>query len=405
MAPRDAAPGVGDGWNADSAGPIDRIDSLDILRGLALSGVLAINLVFEFRVSIFEQFLPPVGVESDLDRVAKRVLAVAVQSKALALFSILFGVGLAIQFERLAGNPRRPVLLVRRLAALLAIGVAHLCLVWNGDILVEYSVAGLVVLPFLFAARWVVLVGAAGFLGLYLAMPLLPPVAPLPVGAWLREHVAEATRAYGTGGILDVLAFRLREIPVIFPLHVEVFPRTVALFLAGILVWRSGVPRRAPDNPRLLTAVAAAGILLGGGLTIATDGPAPLDWPALRRALESMARLGAVVLAAGYAASVVGLASGSRGRKMLAWAAPVGRMAFTNYIAQSLVLGWIFYGYGLGLIGRLDVAAACTIGLALYATQIAFSAWWLGRYRHGPVEWLWRTAMYGARQPMVRRAT
>jgi uncharacterized protein len=78
-------------------------------------------------------------------------------------------------------------------------------------------------------------------------------------------------------------------------------------------------------------------------------------------------------------------------------------MAFTNYIAQSLILGWIFYGYGLGLFGRASVTTALAIGVAVYALEAAFSAWWLGRYRYGPVEWLWRSLMYGTWQPMLRR--
>ena len=76
-------------------------------------------------------------------------------------------------------------------------------------------------------------------------------------------------------------------------------------------------------------------------------------------------------------------------------------MAFTNYLTQSLVLGWIFYGYGLGLFGRLSVVAAFAVALVLYAAQIVFSAWWLRRFRYGPVEWLWRSLMYGKRQPMA----
>src|SRR5947207_1665678 len=121
--------------------PSERIDGIDILRGLALFGVLTINVVFEFRVSIFAQFLPPARTDSAIDRALNSFLAAAVELKALALFSFLFGVGLAIQFDRLAGNPRRFVLLLRRLIVLLAIGAVHLYLIWNGDILVEYAVS------------------------------------------------------------------------------------------------------------------------------------------------------------------------------------------------------------------------------------------------------------------------
>jgi uncharacterized protein len=378
--------------------PSQRIEAVDVLRGLALFGVIAIHAVFEFRVSIFEQFLPDTGKTPFIDRALKDVLATAVELKAFALFSLLFGAGLAIQFDRLANHPRRVALLVRRLMVLLLIGAVHLVLVWNGDILVEYAIAGLIVLPLLFGPRWFALLAATALLLLFVAMPLLPPVVRFPSQPWIRDHIAEAASAY-RGGFLDVLAFRIREIPAMFPLHVLIFPRTIALFLFGALVWRCGILRRASQHRRLLFGVAVGGVLIGAALTLAAEGYAPFGW----RAREAIERLGGVILASGYAAAVIGLVSVPAGQRMLAWAAPVGRMAFTNYLAQSLILGWIFYGYGLGLFGRSSVATALTIGVVVYAAEAAVSAWWLGRYRYGPVEWLWRSLMYGAWQPMVLR--
>ena len=116
----------------------------------------------------------------------------------------------------------------------------------------------------------------------------------------------------------------------------------------------------------------------------------------------SLERLSTVLLAGGYAATIVWAASKASGRKLLAWAAPIGRMAFTNYLMQSVIFGWVFYGYGLGLFGKLEVAAALAIGIGVYILQVVFSAWWLRRFLYGPVEWLWRSAMYGTRQPLWR---
>jgi uncharacterized protein len=198
--------------------PGERIDAIDVLRGIALFGVLAINVVNEFRVSIFEEFLPAASTTGTLDRAVQTFLTMAVELKAMALFSLLFGIGMAIQFERLPPDPRRGMLLVRRLAILLVIGLAHLFLIWNGDILTEYSLAGFIVLPLLWGPRWLLAAGASLFLAL--AMPLLPPVVPWPTTALIKDHVAEARHVYGTGGFLEILAFRIGEVASILPLHI-----------------------------------------------------------------------------------------------------------------------------------------------------------------------------------------
>ena len=364
-----------------ATGPAQRIDAIDVLRGIALFGVMAINVVTEFRVSIFDQFLssgPPV---SPVDRAVEAVLTLAVELKAFALFSLLFGAGLAIQFDRLANSGRRILLLVRRLVVLLAFGLVHLCLIWNGDILTEYALAGLIVLPFLFGPRRLLAVAALAFLVLYLAMQAFPPSGLFPETGTIRQHVAEATRIYPTSGFFDVLAFRLHEIPLIFPLHVFIFPRTIGLFLLGALAWRTGIVRSPPQR---LLFIGVPCIGLGMALI-----------------LSGAEALGAILLALGYAAAIIGIAKLDSGKKLLGWAAPLGRMAFTNYLTQSLIFGWIFYGYGLGLFGRLGVTSALAIGIAVYIAQVFFSAWWLRRYRYGPVEWLWRTLMYGVAQPMA----
>jgi uncharacterized protein len=376
--------------------PSDRIDSIDVLRGLALLGVLAMNLVMEFRVSIFEQFLPAwqQHASGPLDRAVEAVLMRAVDLKAFALFSLLFGAGLAIQFEHLAANPRRAHLLFRRLIVLLAFGLIHLCLIWNGDILTEYALAGLIVLPFLFGPRWLLAGGAVTFLGVYLAMQVWPPHGLFPSLGAIERDVQEANRIYATGGFSDVLAFRLREIPLIIPLHVYMFPRTLGLFLLGALAWRSGV-MRTPHQP-LLVATGAACVALGALLVLIGAG----DMLPAAANSKLPTPSGTVVLALGYAATIIAAVNTASGKAFLGWAAPLGRMAFTNYLAQSVIFGWMFYGYGLGLFGRLGAAEALVIGLVVYVAQVIFSAWWLRRYRYGPIEWLWRTLMYGARQPM-----
>ena len=383
--------------------PAERINAIDVLRGLALLGVVAMNAVTIFRVSIFERFLFPKPPASPIDSAVETILMLAVDLKALALFSLLFGAGLAIQFERLARSERRNVLLIRRLVVLLAFGLIHLCLIWNGDILTEYALAGFIVLPFLFGPRWLLAVAALASLGVYLAIQAFPPPGLWPGTPALGQDVAEAHRIYPTGGFLDVLAFRIREIPLIATLHVYIFPRTIGLFLLGAFAWRSGILRNPPL--RLLFAIAAACIGLGAALILAHAGGLIAGGSIAGGRIRALAEpLGTILLALGYGAGIIGIANLRVGRTLLGWAAPLGRMAFTNYLAQSVILGWIFYGYGLGLFGRLGITSALAIALAVYFVQVPFSAWWLRHYRYGPVDWLWRTLMYGSAQPMRQTA-
>ncbi len=394
---RDGAPSP-----PSSVATTDRLVSIDILRGLALFGVMAINVVFEFRVSIFGQFLPAsrshepgtifftgssspdmtrlmwaIISDSPFNRAVEGILAHAVSMKAFAVFSLLFGIGLAMQFDRIA-PPRRVALLLRRMLVLLAIGLLHLTLLWNGDILTEYALAGLIVLPFLFAANWLVIASSLALLGLYFTGWLIN-VLPLPSPAWMTQHVADANRVYANGSFPQILAFRLSEIGAIAPLHLWIFPRTLALFLAGIMIWRSGVLRDVSGRHTmlLLTALAAFAVTIDAGSSLAT-----------------------VSLALAYGALVVSAASTGCGIRLLGWAAPIGRMAFTNYLMQSIIFGLVFYGYGLGLFGRLSVSFALALGIVVYVLQAVISSFWLKLYQFGPVEWLWRSLMYHQLQPM-----
>src|SRR5476649_864925 len=267
-----------------SAGPIapsDRIAAIDMVRGIALFGVMAINVATVFRVSIFERFLPVGGDGTGLDRALYSILMAGIDLKAFALFSLLFGLGLAIQYDHLSADPRRTVLLVRRLAFLMFIGAAHLILIWNGDILFEYAIAAFVVLPFLFCRlRMLTLVGTT-VLVLFLVSSFLPEIAPMPSRAWMTRNVAEATRIYGSGGFAEVLAFRIHELPGFLPLHVAMFQRTVALMLIGIAAWRVDLFRAGSRAWQCLPLVAVIGLVAGGVLAVSQEnGWLRLGWRA-----------------------------------------------------------------------------------------------------------------------------
>ena len=219
-------------------------------------------------------------------------------------------------------------------------------------------------------------------------MPLLPSPPPWPDLATLQQHVIDANRVYATGSVAEIWRFSLGELPLFAPLHIYIFPRTVALFLLGAFAWRVGLLRHLGRYKRALVIGALLGIGIGAALTAAgTAG----------------GRLATVVLALGYGAAVMALVHHPATGHLLNAFAPIGRMAFTNYVMQSLVFGFVFFGYGLGQFGRRGAAETLMLGVAVYVAQMLLSAWWLSRFRFGPLEWLWRTMMYGKVQPMLRR--
>ena len=378
--------------------PDDRIESIDVIRGIALFGVLIVNLVTEFRVSIFQQFLGTGSAAVDSDIVVERIVSFGFESKAFCLFTLLFGIGLAIQFDRLSGLGRPLYWLVRRLAVLLAFGLIHLLFVWNGDILTEYALAGLVVLPLLLLRSPGLLVAALSFLALYAAGPALYSI-PWPSANALQHHVALANQVYSTGNLAEIRRFSLQELPLLLPLHMFVFPRTLALFLFGMLLWRAGILKRAHDFKYQMIVAAIAGVAGGAALT-AADASGSLK--NLGTSGQVLAALTPVLLALGYGAALMALTQLSIARRFLSAFAPIGRMAFTNYVLQSIIFGFIFFGYGLGQFSRMNAAMAFAIGVAVYMAQLVLSMWWLRRYCFGPIEWLWRTLMYGEAQPMSK---
>ncbi len=385
---------------ASPAAAADRIDAIDVVRGAALFGVLTVNLLMAFRVSIFAQFiagLPPQGLEAWVENAVESAL----ELKAFALFSLLFGVGLAMQFERLQSSGRPFHFLSRRILALLGFGLLHLVFIWNGDILTEYAIAALCVLPWMHARRWVLAVSSAAFLLLYAEAPLMPQVFVWPGDSQLVTAVDVAQRVYPTCTLADCWQQNVRELPLILPLHVFIFPRTLGLILLGVWSWRSGAIRQMENRRGCLLVVATVCLATSAWLTHLANVRAFVDTPWLA---DLVAGIGPVGLAVGYGAAIAWLALRYAGAAWLVPLACIGRMAFSNYIAQSLIFTAIFFGFGLGLFGRVGAAPAFALGIAVYVLQAASSTLWLRHFQYGPLEWVWRVLMYGRLQPFRRRA-
>jgi len=381
--------------------PVDvseRYTILDLLRGIALFGVLLVNLLYFFRLSLFDHILNFHSDAGWVNHAIDLLVAEFVEFKAFDLFSLTFGIGIAVQAERAV---RRGVgvepFLVRRFLILFGFGACHMLLVSNVDILCLYAVCGLLVIPLLRLPARVLAI--AGLAAIYLPSVFSGWLSLPPESVW-RAHVADATRIYGHGSFGAILEFRWRETQAfIVPLLAGVAQKTFGLMLLGVAVWRAGVIRDPRRYRPLLWAVCGAGAVIGLVNTAAELPSQPFKMPVNVPPVLHM--LGShMPLAFAYAAGLLAWRRSKQADELTSPIAAAGRMAFTNYLVQSLVFALFFYGYGLQLYGRLDPKTAAAFGTAFYVLQVWFSVLWLRRYRFGPFEWLWRSLTYGRRQPM-----
>jgi uncharacterized protein len=278
----------------------------------------------------------------------------------------------------------------------LGFGLLHLLLIWNGDILTEYALVGLFALPFLLLRVRYLAIAAFAFL-LAFAMQSSMWSIQWPAADLLKQHVTASNEIFSTGSYADVVQFSYRELPMLLPLHLYVLPRTIALFLFGMLFWRVGVFTNPARYRNQIRFAAAAGVLGGAAIFMISGG----GWFASSALfMEGALNLAPAILAVGYGAGILTLMGSPRVATFLGAFAPLGKMAFTNYLLQSVICGFVFFGYGLGQFSHMAVAPAFGFGLVIYAGQMVLSSVWLRYYKFGPVEWAWRSLMYGKIQPM-----
>lgn len=377
-------------------GPVDaggtaRVPALDVLRGVAVLGILVVNV----RV-----FADPGGLYSDRrltgpDAVVEQVVQVAFVGKFYVLFALLFGYGLALQAERPGARWR----IARRLLALLVLGVGHAVLLYPGDILLVYAVSGALVLPLLRVRAGTALRVGAGLLAavavLSAAAVVLTALGPDdPVASDLaRAAYAEQVLQQYRSGPADVVAQRVWDLRASAPLAAVAVPVVGSLLLLGVAAGRWGLLHRRDPSPRLLRRVCLLGLVLGTPPAVYSAWESGAGG-ARGLAAAAVGSLTAPALTVAYGAAVLLAVRTARGRRVLTALAPVGRMSLTNYLAQSAVCAMLFTGYGFALAGRIGVPAQLGIAAAVLALQVLLSSWWLRSHRHGPVERLLRSAAY-----------
>ncbi len=401
----------------------ERIDVIDILRGFAIFGILLVNMPF-FAQPIYQEILHISPWTNPIDRAADWFISFFAEAKFFTLFSMLFGLGLAIQMQRAEAKGVSLVpLYVRRLLVLLVIGLAHAFLFWWGDILTYYALLGFLLLFFRNTAarrllKWVLTLAViplllnTGIVGL-LELGRATPEAAAQMEAIFAETEAEylaaneaALKVYSSSDFLAMIPQRIED---------WVFATTgvllngmlflvFAMFLLGLYVGKQRLLHRASEHLPLFRQVFRWGLVIGiiGNLlyvTLARTGSAlEPTWLSLLGLLGYL--IGAPVLSMTYAAGIVLLAQNPDWHQRLSPLAAVGRTALSNYLLQTLVCTTIFYGYGLGFYGQLGPAVGLLLTLLIFGLQIPLSNWWVRHFRFGPAEWLWRSLTYGKLQAM-----
>lgn len=414
--------------NGAAAAPVqvsERIEVIDVLRGFALLGILLVNM--DLFVNPVQTVIRPVVEQPGfIDSATTFLVHLLAESKFFSLFSFLFGLGFSIQILRLeARGAKVGRVYLRRLLALLAFGLLHAFLFWVGDILVVYALLGVLLLLFRKAKPRTLLV----WMVIFLAMPVLfiltgwgllsmarmsGPEAAAQIDASTAaqdaaymEQIERAYAVYSTGNFAEITAQRVYDYTQFMAsANLFILPSIFAMFLLGLYFGRRGIFQDINAHLGLFRKLFWWGWTLGlaGNLLYAvlTQGQTRTDLTTPVVIGSVGQTLGAPLLMLAYVSTIVLLFHRPNAQRWLAHLAPVGRMALTNYLVQSLICTLIFYGYGLGLFGQVGKAAGLLLALLIYVAQIFFSRFWLSRFLYGPMEWLWRLLTY-LRQPAFRR--
>ena len=393
---------------------MDRIDSLDLIRGVAVLGILAINIAGFAApgIATLSPHLPLPGTPAD--EYAFAVKFVLFEGKMRALFSLLFGASLVLLIDRAdaAGKPG-DLLQMRRLGWLALIGLSHFYLLWWGDILFIYAVAGILALLMSEMRSRTLLLTALAIFAIWHgigAATSYPDVTRedrvISASASTQEaqeyqHYRKMVKANADAEIRDLGGDFLTQVQsrtrgkTFQPVWTALtsMGETLPLLLLGMALLRSGFFSGTWRN-RHLWLVAGAGIAPGLALTLGlldyawTRGFAPRTMEVIYLYWAAVPHL---LMAVGYAALLVLAAPHFTRMALGKWLAASGRMAFSNYIGTTVLMTAIFYGWGLGWIGRFGHLWQWPFVFLGWALMLVWSTIWLRTFRRGPLEWAWRS--------------
>ncbi len=401
--------------------PSERIQAMDVLRGVALCGILTINIQ-QFSMIFQAGFNPTAyGDLTGLNGWVWKLSHTFGLSKFMNIFSMMYGAGIALLAGRIETKGLKPAAVhYRRTLILIVVGALHGYLLWSGDILFWYGMCALLVYLFrkssprklVIIAVILLLVPSLLMLVGGISMPYWPPEALEEFRAgWQpgQEVVREELDAY-RGGWLDQMSHRAKFTFMLqtFVFSVWAFWRVTGLMLLGMALFKWGVIT-ARRSPKFYLGLAIIGLALGTPIVIygmIQDIAHGFSVEYSKFFGTQFNYWGGILMSLGYIGLVMLICKGlGPGAAVLKPIGAVGRMAFTNYITQTVICTTIFYGHGFGLVGRLERKEQILVVFAVWIFQLIVSPIWLKYFRFGPLEWAWRSLTYMRAQRMRTEET
>ncbi len=391
--------------------PEKRIDSLDIVRGFALFGILWMNM----------PAYP--GPLSAVDRIINQTSALLTQGKFITIFGFLFGISFSLQWMRTENQGRKPAVhCLRRLFVLFLIGVLHMVFVWERDILTWYALTGMYLLTVqcLHLSQKTILILALCIYPLIIVggevtltrrimretgVTTIWDISPTRLRERRQGTVNEEIGQYTTASYARRIHDRWDRLRKELGSPSSLLPESFFVyFLLGLWAARSGILRDSRPHERLLRWIFWGGLPLGltlffvkrigGGLFRAGQ----ITWLG-NSIFDAAWMVGQPILGFTYVSAILLIIRNDRWLRRFAPLRYAGRMALTNYLMQSLIFTLVSYSYGLGSYSSLTGAAVLLYSLVFFTAQVYLSRWWLSRFHFGPAEWVWRSLTYGSLMP------
>jgi uncharacterized protein len=402
-------------------GPVaeaERIDSLDVLRGFALLGILVMNIQAFSMIEAAYNNPMAYGEIQGADFWVWLISHVLFDLKFMTIFTMLFGAGIILMAARRRRAGRGSAgIHYRRMGVLLLFGLLHAYLLWYGDILYFYAMCGLWVYlfrnwrPSVLISVGLVLIAIPTFVsfGLSWSMAYWPADSLEDfVRQWAptQEKIDWQTAVY-QGGWWDQMSHRPKIAFMFetFAFFLWMMWRVSGVMFIGIALFKLEVFSAKRSTLFYATMIIGAVVVGLPLILLGVHGNIEADWNAEYSMLigSQYNYWASILVSLGWVGVVMLICRHGRWHRITRPFAAVGRMAFTNYLMQSVICTTIFYGHGLGLYGKVSRVGQIGVVLGVWAFLLILSPIWLRRYHFGPMEWLWRSLTYRQLQPMRRR--